>query len=77
MDAVLTWDDLKYVLALSRHGTATAAARTLGVNGTTVTRRIVALEEHLGTRLFDRRAHGTVPTVAGEAAIAAAARMEA
>ena len=74
---VLVWDDLKYVLALSRHRTATAAANSLGVNGTTVARRIAALEEHVGTRLFDKRGNETVPTPAGEAAIAAAARIEA
>lgn len=77
MDATLTWDDLKYVLALSRHGTASAAARALGVNGTTVARRIATLEEHLGTRLFDRRGASTLATPAGELAVAAAERMEA
>lgn len=71
-----SWDDLKFVLALSRHSTATAAARALGVNATTVTRRIQALEEQLGSQLFDRRAHGTTTTPAGDAAVAVAARME-
>ena len=74
---MIAWGDLKYVLALSQHGTATAAARSLGVNGTTVARRIAALEEHLGTRLFDKRGNETLPTPAGEIAIAVAARIEA
>lgn len=73
---MLPWDDLKFVLALSRHGTATAAARTLGVNATTVSRRIQALEEHLGARLFDRVPGGTVTTEAGELAVAVALRIE-
>ncbi|MEM9068630.1 MAG: LysR family transcriptional regulator [Myxococcota bacterium] len=73
---MLPWDDLKYVLAMSRHGNATAAGRSLGVNATTVSRRIRALEEHLDTRLFDRQPNGSVPTAAGEAALRVAAVIE-
>lgn len=73
---MLPWDDLRFVLALSRHSTATAAARALGVNATTVSRRIQALEEHLGARLFDRVPGGTVTTDAGQLAVAVALRIE-
>ncbi|MEM9491586.1 MAG: LysR family transcriptional regulator, partial [Myxococcota bacterium] len=66
---MLPWDDLRFVLAMSRGGSATAAGRELGVNATTVTRRIQALEDHLGVRLFDRRSTGMVATDAGEAAV--------
>ncbi len=73
---MLPWDDLKFVLALARCGNATAAARALNVNATTVTRRVQALEEHLGVRLFDRQPTGMSPTEAGQAAVQAAERVE-
>lgn len=60
------WDDLRFFLALCRDGTATGAARTLGVNHTTVARRIRALEENLGTRLFDPSRDGYEMTQAAE-----------
>ncbi|MEM9191288.1 MAG: LysR family transcriptional regulator [Myxococcota bacterium] len=73
---MLPWDDLRFVLAMARHGNASAAGRALGVNSSTVTRRVQALEEHLGVRLFDRVPGGSVPTDAGEAAVNAAKKME-
>lgn len=60
------WDDLRYFLALCRDGTATGAGRSLGVNHTTVARRIRALEENLGTRLFDPSRDGHEMTQAAE-----------
>lgn len=72
----LPWEDLKYVLALSRHGTAKGAGQALGVNATTVSRRVQALEAQVGVRLFDRRTDGVVATQAGLAAVASAERME-
>jgi len=42
------WDDLRYLEALTRHGSATAAAREIGVAVSTVYRRLGALEESLG-----------------------------
>ena len=71
---MLPWDDLKYVLAMHEHRNATAAARALGVNATTVTRRLASLETHLGTRLFDRGPDGAKATTAGRAAVEAAVR---
>lgn len=73
---MLAWDDLRFVLALSRHATATAAGKALGVNATTVTRRVQALEAHLGARLFDRLSSGAVVTEAGAAVVAAASKIE-
>ena len=70
------WDDLRYVLAIGRHGTLSAAARDLKVNHSTVFRRIGLIEERLGVRLFERRRDGCTPTPAGEEAIALADRME-
>lgn len=52
------WDDLRYFLALAREGTISAAARTLGVQHTTVSRRIQQLEASYGMRLFERTTTG-------------------
>lgn len=62
----MNWDDLRYVLALVRHRTASEAARRLGVARTTVGRRVQALEAALGVRLFDVLPEGMVPTAAGQ-----------
>jgi DNA-binding transcriptional LysR family regulator len=67
------WDDLRYVLAVATAGSLASAARTLGVNHTTVLRRVTAFEEHIGVRVFDRLPTGYVLTPAGEE-LAAAAR---
>lgn len=58
------WNDLRYLLAIARTGTLTSAARELGVEHTTVGRRLAALESALGTRLFTRGPDGFVPTSA-------------
>ena len=50
----IRWDDLQFVLAVAEHRSLSGAARALGVNHTTVLRRILALEEALGVTLFDR-----------------------
>lgn len=71
------WDDLRFVLAVARGGGLSGAARRLGVNHSTVSRRISGLEARLGVRLFDRLPSGHRPTEAGQDAIAAAERMEA
>src|SRR5215813_3691208 len=57
---MLNWNDLRYVLAVSRGGTLRAAARLLGVDDTTVARRLVAMQETIGTRLYQRLADGTL-----------------
>ena len=48
------WDDLKFCLALERYQTMTAAARALGTNTATVSRRIERLTEEAGEPLFLR-----------------------
>ena len=70
------WDDLRYVLAIGREGTLSGAARALGVNHSTVFRRIGLIEESLGVRLFERARDGYTPTPACEEVIALAERME-
>ncbi|MFC5069215.1 LysR family transcriptional regulator [Flaviflagellibacter deserti] len=73
----LDWEDLRVFLALGRHGSLSAAARTLAINHATVARRIKALEASLGERLVERRPDGYVLTPAGTRTLAAASDMEA
>lgn len=63
--ATLDWDNLRHALAVGAAGSISGAARALGVNHTTVLRRLEALEAQLGTRLFDRQRGGYQPTEAG------------
>ena len=60
------WDDLRYFLAVTRHGSIRATARALGVNHATVSRRLDALESALGSRLLERGSRGYTPTPEGE-----------
>lgn len=60
------WDDLRIFLAAFREGSCAAAGARLGVNQSTISRRISALERELGVRLFDRTPEGLVPTAAAE-----------
>ena len=59
------WNDLKAFLAVARLGSTLAAAKALGVNQTTVARRLEALEAALGARLFERGQAGSRLTEAG------------
>ena len=60
------WDDLQAFLAIARSGRLTEAARLLGVEHTTLSRRLTRLEASLGIRLFDRRPVGYLLTPEGE-----------
>lgn len=73
---MIDWDDLRYVLAVQRARTLNGAARTLSVDKATVSRRIAALEEALGVRLFDRKPDGYALTPHGERVIAAVADID-
>jgi DNA-binding transcriptional LysR family regulator len=73
---VADWDGLRVFLALARTGNLTAAARQLGVSHPTVARRVAALEDRLGGRLFDRLPDRYALTVAGEELLADAEAME-
>jgi len=70
------WEDLRYLLAIGREGSLAGAARQLGVNHSTVFRRLQQAEARLGLRAFERLPEGYVPTAAGEAVLAEAARMD-
>jgi DNA-binding transcriptional LysR family regulator len=74
--AGLEWDDLRYVLAVADAGSLAGAARSLGVNHTTVLRRVSAFEKRMGLRLFERLPTGYVLTNGGEELIAAARHLE-
>lgn len=65
-DQNLEWADMPYLLSVCEAGSLAGAARILGVNHSTVFRRIEAVEARLGVRLFERLARGYVMTPAGE-----------
>ena len=54
------WDDLRVFLAAARAGTAASAAQRLGLDATTVGRRIAALETALKSTLFVRSRSGAL-----------------
>ncbi len=72
----MDWDDLRYLLALSRFSTMGRAAKHLGVNHTTVSRRLLALQERAGVRLIEKTGRGFTLTQAGQDAVRAAETME-
>ncbi len=72
----LDWNDLRYLLAVARHGTLAGAARALGVEHTTVGRRLSALESALETKLFVRGPDGFSLTLAGRDVIPLVEEME-
>lgn len=71
----MDWRDLRIALALDRHHTHLDAARSLRMDATTVGRRVAALEEALGIKLFVRAAEGWRATDAGRRVLAHAAKM--
>ncbi len=73
---MLNWDDLKYLLATVQTGSFSLAAQELGVNRTTVARRIATLEKQLACALLEQAANGYQLTEAGQAVIASARRVE-
>lgn len=73
----LNWDDLRLFLAVARSGRMSEAARRLGLDHSTIARRLAALEAAIGTRLVDRTPRGAVPTEAGHALMDHAERVEA
>jgi len=72
----MRWDDLRFFLELARSGRLMIAARRLGVEHTTVSRRIQALEVEAGVALFNRTSTGYELTEAGEALLPSARAME-
>lgn len=73
---MIDWDDLRTILAVDRSGSAMAAADVLGVNASTVQRRISRFEQAHGIRLFERRQSGFKATPDCAALVAVAADIE-
>ncbi|MEU7142684.1 LysR family transcriptional regulator [Nocardia sp. NPDC046473] len=69
-------DDLLVLLAVGRSGRFVSAAEELGINHTTISRRIAALEHTLGGRVLTRAAGGWELTELGREALAAAELVE-
>ncbi len=74
---MIDWDDIRYFLAVARGGSVRAAAERLGVNHSTVLRRIAQLEQHLGAHLFEKLPARYRLTDLGQDVITFADQMEA
>lgn len=73
---VFDWDDVRFFLAVARSRTISLAGRRIGTDHATVGRRITALEESLGLKLFERNPRGYNLTQHGEAMLGMASAME-
>src|SRR3546814_4640554 len=74
---MVDWDDVRYFLAVARGGSVRAAAERLGVNHSTVLRRVAQLEERLGAQMFEKLPSGYRLTAAGDEVVEFAEQMEA
>jgi DNA-binding transcriptional LysR family regulator len=74
---MIDWDDVRHFLAVARGGSVRAAATKLGVNHSTVLRRIGQLEERLGAHMFEKLPSGYRLTAVGEEVLELAIQMEA
>jgi DNA-binding transcriptional LysR family regulator len=72
---MLSWDDFRYVKAIADARSLSAAATDLGVNHSTVFRRLGQIEQELGSRLFERGRAGYALTACGEEMVQLAERM--
>ena len=72
----LSWDDLKVLLACSRHGSTRSAAAALGVSNSTIARRLEVLEAAIEGRLFDRTPDGLLATTLCEELLPVAKTVE-
>jgi DNA-binding transcriptional LysR family regulator len=71
----LSWDDLRVFLALAQTGSTRQAAERLGVNASTVSRKVAQLEDALGTRLVERHPDGVRLTNVGRDVVEVAVQM--
>src|ERR1041385_2019817 len=65
MHKSLSWDDARILLAVIRQGTQAAASKILGIDQATVSRRLLRLEDVMGTPLFLRDGTRLIPTDVG------------
>lgn len=77
METIRSADDLRIFLAVAQTGRLVAAAAQLGLDHTTIGRRINALERQTGRRLFDRTSAGWQLTPDGERLLEPAERVDA
>ncbi len=70
------WDDYRFILALERSGTIRGAAQQLGVNHSTVSRRLATINTRYGGVIFEQATHGYQPTALGAEMAEAARQME-
>lgn len=70
------WDDLRIFLAVQRGRSVRAASKLLNVSHSTVSRRLQAMEDQVGIKLFIRQPEGFVLTETGEAMVERAERVE-
>src|ERR1700723_3495384 len=75
MNSGLSWDEFRLVKSVAEARSLVGAAEILGVNHSTVFRRLAAVESAVGARLFERSRSGYEPTAAGEEMIALATPM--
>ncbi len=75
MNSGLSWDEFRLVKSIADARSLAGAAELLGVNQSTVFRRLAAVEVAVGARLFERSRAGYEPTAAGEEMIALATTM--
>ena len=71
----MDWDDYKYFSVLVESGSVRAAAKQLGVNASTVSRRLEQFEARLGVRLFQRTQAGLQLTMDGQEVVEQVARV--
>jgi len=72
---MLSWDDFRYVKAIADTRSLGGAAAALGVNHSTVFRRLGQIEKQLGSRLFERGRGGYALTPSGEEMVELAERV--
>jgi DNA-binding transcriptional LysR family regulator len=72
----LDWNDLRYVLVLSRTRRLARAAHQLRVNETTIARRVARIEKVLGSRLFERVNGALLVTDIGQVVVRRAEQIE-
>ena len=72
----LSWDDLRVVKVIGEQGRLSLAAEFMGVNNSTLFRRITQIEKTIGITVFDRWRGRYVPTLAGKEIVALAQSIE-
>jgi DNA-binding transcriptional LysR family regulator len=63
---MLDWGNLEYFISCANHGTLSGCAKEMGVNHSTVSRKIEKLEKELAIKLFERRNSGYALTIHGK-----------